>query len=242
MIDGADELSTHSDRGGSPLRTSRRRTGFVAIGAALFAAVFASLALAAPGTLVQKSGTAGCISEDGSGGDCTDGTGARPRLGRSPSPPTATTPTSPPPPAAPSRSSTATRTTGELTQKSGTDGCISANGTGGACTTGPALGGAASVAVSPDGKSAYVASSGGVAVFDRNTANGKLTQKAGTDACVSEDGSSGFPSFAAGACADGVALSGVYSVTSHPTARACTPPPTPATPSRSSTAARRPER
>ena len=62
---------------------------------------------------------------------------------------------------------------GTLTQKPGTAGCISHNGSGGACAaTGAALGGANSVTVSPDGKNAYVGSSspGAVAVFDRGQA------------------------------------------------------------------------
>ena len=58
---------------------------------------------------------------------------------------------------------------GTLTQKPGAVGCISQTGSGGACATGTALDAAASVAVSPDGGNAYVASelSHAVAVFDR---------------------------------------------------------------------------
>jgi DNA-binding beta-propeller fold protein YncE len=61
-------------------------------------------------------------------------------------------------------------------------GCVSDAGTGGACTDGVALVGAASPAVSPDGRSVYVAStvSDAVAVFDRDAATGALTQKEGT--------------------------------------------------------------
>jgi hypothetical protein len=57
---------------------------------------------------------------------------------------------------------------GSLTQKPGTAGCISDTGAG-ACADGTALGDAESVAVSPRGNSAYVASADGVAVFDRAT-------------------------------------------------------------------------
>ena len=59
-------------------------------------------------------------------------------------------------------------TTGALIQKADPDGCITNFATAG-CTTGKALGFAISVTVSPDGKSAYVASqsSNAVAVFDR---------------------------------------------------------------------------
>ncbi len=41
--------------------------------------------------------------------------------------------------------------TGALNQKAGTAGCVSEDGTGGACQDGVALDGAAGVAVSPDG-------------------------------------------------------------------------------------------
>ncbi|TFG69797.1 MAG: hypothetical protein E4H22_06440, partial [Solirubrobacterales bacterium] len=97
--------------------------------------------------------------------------------------------------------------TGDLTQKPGTDACISETGTGGLCADGPALTGAQSVAVSPDGTSAYVASqfSDAVAVFDRDTTTGDLTQKPGTAGCISETGTGG-------ACTDGVALDGAFSV------------------------------
>jgi DNA-binding beta-propeller fold protein YncE len=59
--------------------------------------------------------------------------------------------------------------TGELTQKAATLGCISETGTGGACQKGRGLKEAEGVAVSPDGKNVYVASSGSgaVAIFDR---------------------------------------------------------------------------
>ena len=82
---------------------------------------------------------------------------------------------------------------GELTQKAGTAGCISASGTGGACQIGRELLGASAVAISPDGRSAYVAGlqDGGVAIFDRDPTTGELTQKPGTPGCVSSDGSGG---------------------------------------------------
>lgn len=60
---------------------------------------------------------------------------------------------------------------GALTQKPGTAGCISETGTAGACSDGTALDDPRSVAISPDGTSAYVASqsSDAVAIFDRDT-------------------------------------------------------------------------
>jgi DNA-binding beta-propeller fold protein YncE len=96
-------------------------------------------------------------------------------------------------------------TTGAITQPVGTAGCVSETGSGGGLGEGPCADGhgllaPTSVAVSPDGKSVYVASLGSDAVarLDRNTTTGAITQPAGTAGCVSETGS--------GPCADGHAL------------------------------------
>jgi DNA-binding beta-propeller fold protein YncE len=99
---------------------------------------------------------------------------------------------------------------GELTQKAGTAGCIASRDNGGRCLPGVALEDPESVVVSPDGKSAYVASfeSDAVAVFDRSP-DGTLTQKAGTAGCISDTGSGG-------ACVDGVALNAPLSVAVSP--------------------------
>jgi DNA-binding beta-propeller fold protein YncE len=104
--------------------------------------------------------------------------------------------------------------TGELTQKPGTAGCISEDGTGGLCQDGTALNGVGVMTVSPDGRNVYAAAagSGAVAVFDRNTVTGELTQKAGTAGCISEDGTGG-------SCQDGTALTGANSVTVSPDGR-----------------------
>ena len=95
--------------------------------------------------------------------------------------------------------------TGALTQPAGTAGCISDDGSG-PCTDGRALNGAASVAVSPDGKSVYAASvnNDSVVRFNRNTTTGAIIQPAGTAGCISETGS--------GPCADGHGLSFAFSV------------------------------
>ncbi len=87
-------------------------------------------------------------------------------------------------------------TTGAITQSAG---CISETGAG-SCVDGRGLNGARGVAVSPDGKSVYVASavSNAVARFNRNTTTGAITQPAGAAGCVSADGT--------GPCADGHAL------------------------------------
>ncbi len=68
------------------------------------------------------------------------------------------------------------------------------------------------MAVSPDGKSVYVASASptasAVARLKRNTTTGAISQPAGTAGCISEDGS--------GPCADGHGLRGPYSVAVSP--------------------------
>ncbi len=107
--------------------------------------------------------------------------------------------------------SPALATHGALMQLAGTDGCVSETGTGGACADGKALSDARKSVVSADGANVYVASAaaGAVAVFARDGAIGKLTQLAGTDGCVSDTGSGG-------ACADGTALGGPFSVAISP--------------------------
>ena len=66
------------------------------------------------------------------------------------------------------------------------------------------------MAVSPDGKSVYVASIGSDAVarLNRNTTTGAITQPAGSAGCISETG--------AGPCADGHALGGPFGVAVSP--------------------------
>jgi DNA-binding beta-propeller fold protein YncE len=173
--------------------------------ACLLGTVVAADAAAATGDLTQKPGTAGCVSETGAG-PCADGTALVSAFSVTVSPD--------------GSSAYAASTTsgavavfdraadGTLTQKSGTAGCISDTGAG-PCVDGTALDAAASVAVSPDGRSAYVASffSDAVAVFDR-AADGTLTQKPGTAGCISDTG--------AGPCVDGTALDGARSVTVSP--------------------------
>ncbi len=124
-------------------------------------------------------------------------------------------------------------TTGALTQKADPDGCITNVATAG-CTTGKALDGATSVTVSPDGKSAYVASqiSDAVAVFDRDTTTGALTQKADPDGCITNAATSG--------CTTGKALNGAESVTVSPDGKSAYVASREATPSPSSTATPRP--
>jgi DNA-binding beta-propeller fold protein YncE len=74
---------------------------------------------------------------------------------------------------------------GRLAQLPGSTGCVSYDGQDG-CATGAALFGAADVAISRDGRNAYVAAYGSrsVAVFDRNPTTGALTPRAGPGGCV----------------------------------------------------------
>ncbi|MBA2522889.1 MAG: hypothetical protein H0V25_06110, partial [Solirubrobacterales bacterium] len=68
---------------------------------------------------------------------------------------------------------------GTLAQKSGPAGCISGTGAG-ACADGSGLGGAGSVVVTPDGRSAYVGAvvPGALSVFDRRPAGSSLAPNA----------------------------------------------------------------
>jgi DNA-binding beta-propeller fold protein YncE len=89
--------------------------------------------------------------------------------------------------------------TGALSLSAAPDGCVNADGSN-SCVAGRALIDSSAVVISPDGKNAYVASEGvgsGVAIFDRNTETGDLTQKAGTVGCVNDSGANG--------CTDGPA-------------------------------------
>ena len=107
------------------------------------------------GALTQLPGTDGCVSEDGSGGECVDGRAidgafdvAVTEDGRNVY--------------VVSRGSRAIATfvrdrrTGALTQLTGTDGCVSEDGTGGQCADGRALIGASRVTLSRDGRNVYV--------------------------------------------------------------------------------------
>ena len=79
------------------------------------------------------------------------------------------------------------RITGALTQRSGLEGCISADGNG-TCTRVRAVDFPSSVAVTKDGKHVYVASYYGhaVAVLQRDPTSGALTQRDGPEGCISE--------------------------------------------------------
>jgi sugar lactone lactonase YvrE len=160
------------------------------------------------GAITQPSGTAGCVSETGAG-PCADGHALALPTGLAASPDGKSVYL------ASQVSDAVTRlnrnpTTGAITQPAGTAGCVSDTGTEGTCSDGRALNGAIGVAVSPDGKSVYLASwvSTAVARLDRDTTTGAITQPAGAAGCVSNTG--------AGPCVDGHALNGPTGVAVSP--------------------------
>ena len=180
-------------------RRARRHAAVLTL-ASLMLLVVAAAALAA-GALTQPGGNRGCISEDGSG-PCADGHGLAGGVDAVAV-------------SADGRSAYATtfsgvarfkrnRHTGAIHQPAGAAGCVSEGGSG-PCADGHGIStsGADSVAVSPDGKSVYVASftANTVIRFKRNTTTGAIHEPAGAAGCVSEDGS--------GPCADGHGLIGV---------------------------------
>jgi Ca2+-binding RTX toxin-like protein len=120
------------------------------------------------GGLAQFAGTAGCVSETGGGGECADGKalGTASSVAVSPDGRSVYV-------GSPGSSAVAvfarSPSSGVLTQLAGTAGCVSDTGTGGQCADGKALNLAVSVAISPDGRSAYAAanssSAGGLAAF-----------------------------------------------------------------------------
>jgi DNA-binding beta-propeller fold protein YncE len=148
----------------------------------------------ATGVLHQKSDTAGCVSKDGSegpgsrtGGACQQGRALSQASDVAVSPDGANVyvvSTFPGAIAVFDRDSA----TGVLRQQSGAAGCVSDNGSKGACQRARALVRPAAVVVSPDGKNVYVASeeSNAVAIFVRDPTTGALSQAPGSAGCISE--------------------------------------------------------
>jgi DNA-binding beta-propeller fold protein YncE len=154
------------------------------------------------GTLRQKHGAEGCISEDGSSG-CADGTALEGAGALAVSQDGHSVYVA-------SYSSNAVAVfdrnarSGALTQKAGRAGCASESGTDGACTKAKALLEPQSVTASFDGHSVYVLSDGSnaVAVFDRDRRGG-LELKRGLAGCISDDGT---PFDGVSHCVNGTAL------------------------------------
>jgi DNA-binding beta-propeller fold protein YncE len=101
------------------------------------------------------------------------------------------------------------RRTGLLEQLPGQRGCVR-HGRGGGCAPARALGGPASIAISPDGRNVYVAASGSDAlgVFARNRRTGVLRQLSGPRGC--------FSARPGGGCTVGRALNEPTSVATSP--------------------------
>jgi DNA-binding beta-propeller fold protein YncE len=171
----------------------------------LYVASFLSSAVAvfdraSNGTLTQKPGAAGCIS-DSPTAPCADGTGLAGAqavtvsadsvyVGASGSGAIAVF----------DRASN-----GALTQKRGLGACVSETGSG-PCADGRALTGTRALGASGDGNSVYAISADGAAAFDRAD-DGRLTQKAGKTGCVSAT---------VAACAPGRAMSGPTAIAVSP--------------------------
>ena len=185
------------------LRRLARRQAVALSLAGLLLLLVTATALAVTGDLSQPAPPAGCVSETGAG-PCVDGHGVSNARDVTVSPDGKSVYVA-------SYDSDAVArfnrdpTTGSISQPAGTAGCVSETGAG-PCADGHALDGPASVAVSADGKSVYVATvvSDAVVRFVRNTTTGAISQPAGTAGCMSQTG--------AGPCAGGHALANPTSV------------------------------
>ncbi|MEA2376903.1 MAG: hypothetical protein QOD13_810 [Thermoleophilaceae bacterium] len=102
------------------------------------------------------------------------------------------------------------RRTGGLSQLAGTLGCAGGTPADG-CAPARNLAGARALALSPDGRSVYVAGAGGLAVFARDEQTGGLRQLDGPLGCVTESGQEG--------CADGRAVGTALWITAGPEGR-----------------------
>lgn len=189
-------------------RTVRRRKRGVTLILAVTLGVLAmaATALAVTGQLTQLSGTAGCVSDTGSSGACTDGKSLLSARAVAVSPDGTSVYV-----AAYNSMAVFRRdvTNGRLTQLPGTAGCVSRGGSGGACTVARGFKGPTSIASSPDGKNVYLTAgiSDSLVVFKRNTTSGALTQLAGTAGCMSQT---------EGSCTPVTALQGASSVALSP--------------------------
>ena len=169
----------------------------------------AVLTRAADGSLAQSAGTAGCVSHGG-------GSGCAPARGISAPEEVAVTPDGRHVLVAGMRSNAvAALTPGPdgLTQAEGGAGCI-ARGGAEACARGRALAGPVDLAITPDGRGIYVASSisDAVAILRRDRESGALTQSLSRAGCISQDGSGG-------RCTSGRALDEVWGVALSPDGR-----------------------
>ena len=182
------------------------------------AAAFGSTAL---GALTQLSGTAGCISFDGSGGTCVKGRGidAPESLAITHDGKFAYGSSYGAGSGEEALSAYRVLPGGALAQLVGTAGCFTddgrQDGLAAICTVGRTIGtgDGTSIAVSPDDRYVYAVSTAtptGVAVFRRNRTTGALTQLAGTSGCVNPAGA------VSGGCAVGRLLTGADGIVMSP--------------------------
>jgi DNA-binding beta-propeller fold protein YncE len=159
------------------------------------------------GALSQASGATGCISEDGTdggSGQCFDGHALVQPAGLAVLGSTI---------AVASQGSNGvalfarTGKTGTISQGAVALGCITNDGTAGACAMGRALGTPTAVALTADNVFVTSTAANGVAVINRTTAG--LTQDAAPNGCITEDGSDGVTS---SSCTDGRELTGPKAV------------------------------
>jgi DNA-binding beta-propeller fold protein YncE len=152
------------------------------------------------GALTQPTGTEWCISDDGTGGLCTDGVALSGATTMALSPNGRTLYVT-----SPATNAVAVlmreRRIGTLSQAPAPYGCVSDDGSGGACTDGDALRNVYGVAVAPDSRSFYVAGRdhNALTVIGRDEETGALTQAPPPWGCISEDGYEGL-------CTDGRVL------------------------------------
>lgn len=162
---------------------------------------------AADGSVVQPAGPAGCVTQR-VGFDCTTA-----RALRSPEEVTVS-PDSRFVLVAGMRSSAVSvlaQGPEGLSQAEGAAGCIANGGGPEGCAPGRGLAGPVDLAVTPDGRNVYTASSVGdaIAILTRDRATGALSQAAGRAGCISQDGGGG-------RCIAGRALDEVWGVAVSP--------------------------
>lgn len=171
--------------------------------------VLSLAAAAALAQISQPAGTAGCISDFGSG-PCIEGHALSATEGVVVSPDGKSVYVA-------SYFSNAVvrlnrnRTTGAIGEPAGSAACISETSQeAGPCADGHALDDPLGLAMSPDGKSVYVTSPNSWALvrLNRNTTTGAITQPPGSAGCISETGS--------GPCIDGHALVNAFGVAVSP--------------------------
>ena len=165
---------------------------------------------ATDGTLTQAEGTAGCVSHRGGAGCAVARALASPEE-------VAVTPDSRHVLVASSRSNAVVVLHAGpegLSQADGAAGCIARGGGPEGCGVGRALAGAVDLAISPDGRFVYAASSiaDAVAILRRDRATGVLTQSLTRRGCISQSGGGGL-------CTVGRGLDEVWGIDVSPDGR-----------------------